>query len=251
VFEPIREAIKRDLLLHDTRGVCLENNSFETTTVGSHVVDLAMEPFSKRDPDALPLAITTMIGVPKPLDQGLSDITNQVLRDLVEANLLEPLLKKRHTLLIRQGSDLKTTLLQTNKIRMGFHYTSSVEVSEEDISMTLDNTFPRKFPAEWGIVILSVDDNAEYPFETADFTPQLQSPDPLHITNIGIHILSQGLCITFSSVLERFRQKKGIIQQPFSSPRGIMWIYPGFQEPTNDTTHRSLPQLLGPQYATL
>jgi hypothetical protein len=30
-----------------------------------------------------------------------------------------------------------------------------------------------------------------------------------------------------------------------------MWIYPGFQEPPNDTTHHSLPQLLGPQYGTL
>jgi WD40 repeat protein len=251
VLDPIKEAIKRGLLLHGTRGVWLENNPFETITVGSHPADQAMEPFSKRDPAALPLAITTMIGVPKSLGQGLSDITNQVLRDLVEANLLEPLLKKGHTLLIRQGSDLKTALLQTDKIRVGTHYTSSVEVPEEDIAMALDNTFPRKFPAEWGIVILSVDDDAEYPFETADFTPQLHSPDPIHIANIGSHILSQGLWITSSSALKRFRQKKGIIQQPLSSPRGIMWIYPGFQEPPNDTTHRSLLQLLGPQYGTL
>jgi hypothetical protein len=192
-----------------------------------------------------------MIGVPKQLGQGLSDVTNQVLRDMVEANLLEPLLKKGHTLLIRQGSDLKTALLQTDKLKVGSHYTSSVEVPEEDIAMALDNTLPRKFPAEWGIVILSVGDDAEYPFETADFTPQLHSPDPLHIANIGSHILSQGLWITSSSALKRFRQKKGIIQQPLSSPRGIMWIYPGFQEPPNDTTYRSLPQLLGPQYGTL
>jgi hypothetical protein len=251
VLDPIKEAMKRGLLLHGTRGVWLENNPFETTTVGSHPADLSMEPFSKRDPAALPLAITTMIGVPKPLGQGLSDVTNQVLRDLVEANLLEPLLKKGHTLLIRQGSDLKTALLQTDKIKVGCHYTSSVEVPEEDIAMALDNTFPRKFPAEWGIVILSVGDDAEYPFETADFTPQLHSPDPLHIANIGSHILSQGVWITSSSALKRFRQKKSIIQQPLSSPRGIMWIYPGFQEPPNDTTHRSLLQLLGPQYGTL
>jgi len=251
VLDPIKAAIKRGLLLHGTRGVWLENNPFETTTVGSHPTDLSMEPFSKRDPAALPLAITTMIGVPKQLGQGLSDVTNQVLRDMVEANLLEPLLKKGHTLLIRQGSDLKTALLQTDKLKVGSHYTSSVEVPEEDIAMALDNTLPRKFPAEWGIVILSVGDDAEYPFETADFTPQLHSPDPLHIANIGSHILSQGLWITSSSALKRFRQKKGIIQQPLSSPRGIMWIYPGFQEPPNDTTHRSLPQLLGPQYGTL
>jgi hypothetical protein len=210
-----------------------------------------MEPFSKRDPDALPLAITTMIGVPKPLGQDLSDVTTQVLRDLVEANLLESLLKKDHTLLIRKVSDLKTALLQTDKIKVGFHYTSCVEVTEEDIAMSLDNTLPRKFPEEWGIVILSVGDDAEYPFETADFTPQLHFPDPLHIANIGSHILFQVLWITSSSGLKRFRQKKGIIQQPLSSPRGIMWIYPGFQEPPNDTTHHSFPQLLGPQYGTL
>ena len=248
---PIRDAIKKGLLLHGTRGVWIENNPFETITKGSHLADMALEPFSKRDPAALPLAITTMIGVPKSLGQGLSDITNQVLLDLVEANLLEPVFKKGHTMLIRQGSDLKTALLQTDKVKVGFPYTSSVEVSEEDIAMALDNTFPRKFPADWGIVFLPVGDDAEYPFETADFTPQLHSSDPLHIANIGSHILSQGLWITSSSALKKFRQKKSIIQQPLSSPRGIMWIYPGFQEPPNGTIHRSLPQLLGPQCGTM
>ncbi len=133
-----------------------------------------------------------MIGVSNSLGQGLSDITNQILRDLVDAKLLEPLLKKGHTLLIRQGSDLKAALLQTDTIRVGFHYNSTMEVPDEDITTSLECTLQRKFPAEWGIVLLSVDDDAVYPFESADFEPQLQSPDPLHITNIGSHILSQG-----------------------------------------------------------
>ena len=30
-----------------------------------------------------------------------------------------------------------------------------------------------------------------------------------------------------------------------------MWIYRGFQEPPNGTIHRSLLQLLGPEYGTL
>ena len=126
-----------------------------------------MEPFSKCDPAVLPLAITNMIGVPKSLGQGLSDLIDQVLRDLVGTNMLEPLFKKDHTFLIRQGSDLKSAILQTDKIRVGFHYNSSVEVPEEDIAMALDNTLPRKFPAEWGIAILSVGDDSEFPFETA------------------------------------------------------------------------------------
>ena len=159
----------------------------------------------------------------------MSDITNQILRDLVDAKLLEPLLKKGHTLLIRQGSDLKAALLQTDKIRVGFHYNSTMEVSDEDITTELEYTLQRKFPAEWGIVLLSVGDDAVYPFESADFEPQLQSPDPLHITNIDSHILSQGSWTSSSLALKRFNQKKGIIQQPLSSPRGILWIYQGFR----------------------
>jgi hypothetical protein len=181
----------------------------------------------------------------------LSDITNQILRDLVDDKLLEPLLKKGHTLLIRQGSDLKAALLQTDKIRVGFHYNSTMEVPDEDITAALEYTLQRKFPAKWGIVLLSVGDDAVYPFESADFEPQLQSPDPLHITNLGSHILSQGSWTASSLALKRFRQKRGIIQQPLSSPKGILWIYPGFQEPPNGMTYRTLPQLLGPQYGTL
>ena len=84
LLDPIKEAIRKGLLLYRSRGVWVENNPFETTTVGSHSVDQATEPFSKREQTALPLVITTMIGVSKPLGQGLSDITNQILRDLVD-----------------------------------------------------------------------------------------------------------------------------------------------------------------------
>ena len=251
LLDPIKEAISKGLLLYSSRGVWVENNPFETTTVGSHSADQATEPFSKREQAALPLAITTMIGVSKSLGQGLSDITNQILRDLVDDKLLEPLLKKGHTLLIRQGSDLKAALLQTDKIRVGFHYNSTMEVPDEDITAALEYTLQRKFPAKWGIVLLSVGDDAVYPFESADFEPQLQSPDPLHITNLGSHILSQGSWTASSLALKKFRQKRGIIQQPLSSPKGILWIYPGFQEPPNGMTYRTLPQLLGPQYGTL
>ena len=129
----------------------MENNPFETTTVGSHSVDQATEPFSKREQTALPLVITTMIGVSKSLGQGLSDITNQILRDLVDAKLLEPLLKKGHTLLIRQGSDLKAALLQTDKIRVGFHYNSTMEVSDEDITgLGVGIHAPAQIPSRMG-----------------------------------------------------------------------------------------------------
>ena len=115
----------------------------------------------------------------------------------------------------------------------------------------MEYTLQRKFPGEWDFVLLSVGDDAVYPFESADFEPQLQSPAPLHITNIGSHILSQGSWTASSLALKIFSQKKGIIQQPLSNPRGILWIYPGLQEPPNDMTYRTLPQLLGPQYGTL
>ena len=106
---------------------------------------------------------------------------------------------------------------------------STMEVPDEDITVALEYTLQRKFPAEWGVVLLSVNDDVVYPFESVDFEPQLQSPDPLHITNIDSHILSQGSWTSSSLALKRFNQKKGIIQQPLSSPRGILWIYQGFR----------------------
>ncbi len=65
LLDPIKEAIRKGLLLYISRGVWVENNRFETTTVGSHSADQATEPFSKREQAALPLAIKTMIGVSK------------------------------------------------------------------------------------------------------------------------------------------------------------------------------------------
>ena len=250
VIDPIIGAIKQGLLLYSARGVWLENNPFDTTTVGSHLADQTKETFPTRDSAALPLAITTMIGVPKQLGQGLSDLTIQALKDLVEAELIEPILKKGHTLLIRQGSDLRTAILQTDKIRVGSHYSSTtMEVPDEDIEAALENTIQRIFP-DWGIVLLSVSADAVFPFESNDFEPQLQSEDPLHITNTGSHILAQGSWTISSQTFKRWRQKKGIIQLPLSRPRGILWLYPGFQEPPNGSTFRTLTQLLGPQHGT-
>ena len=79
----IKEAIRKGLLLHGTRGLWMENTPFAQAIVGMHPLDLTTEPFSKRDPVALPLAITTMIGVPKTLGQGLSELPEQVIHELV------------------------------------------------------------------------------------------------------------------------------------------------------------------------
>ena len=251
VMDPILEAIKKGLLLYSIRGLWLENNPFDTTTVGSHLMDQTKETFPTRDSAALPLAITTMIGVPKQLGQGLSDLTAQALKELVEAGLIEPIIKKGHTLLIRWGSDLRTAILQTDKIRVGSHYSSTtLEVPDEDIEAALENMLQRKFKADWGIVLLSVDTDAVFPFESNDFDPQLQSTDQLHISNTGSHILAQGSWTITSQALKRWRQRKGIFQLPLSSPRGILWLYPGLQEPPNSSTFRTLTQLFGPKHGT-
>ena len=249
VLDPIKEAMKKGLLLHSIRGVWLENNPFDTTTIGSHLADQTKEIFPPRDSAALPLAITTMISVAHTLGQGLSVPTIQVIQNLVEAELIEPILKKGHTLLIRRGSDLRTAILQTDKIRVGSHYNSiTMEVPEEDVVTALETTIQRIFPAGWGIVLLSVGADAAFPFESNDFEPQLQSEDPLHITNTGSHLLSQGFWTLSSQILKRWRQQKGIIQLPLSRPRGILWLYLGFQEPPNGSTFRTLTQVLGPQH---
>ena len=249
VLDPIKEAMKKGLLLHSIRGVWLENNPFDTTTIGSHLADQTKEIFPPRDSAALPLAITTMISVAHTLGQGLSVLTIQVIQNLVEAELIEPILKKGHTLLIRRGSDLRTAILQTDKIRVGSHYNSiTMEVPEEDVVTALETTIQRIFPAGWGIVLLSVGADAAFPFESNDFEPQLQSEDPLHITNTGSHLLSQGFWTLSSQILKRWRQQKGIIQLPLSRPRGILWLYLGFQEPPNGSTFRTLTQVLGPQH---
>jgi hypothetical protein len=44
LLDPIKETIRKGLLLSSSRGVWVENNPFETTTVGSHSADQATEP---------------------------------------------------------------------------------------------------------------------------------------------------------------------------------------------------------------
>ena len=57
---------------------------------------------------------------------GLANITNKILQELVENIFLEPLAKKGNTLLIRSGSDLQPTLVQTEAVRIGFTINSAM-----------------------------------------------------------------------------------------------------------------------------
>ena len=247
----IRESIKKGLLLQSIRGLWVENSPFDHATAGLHALDSTKEPFLKRDPVALPLAITTILGVPKSLGQGLSNLTEQVVADMVTEGSLEAVGKKGHTLLIQKDSDLKPAILRTDAVRVGFQYNSAMAVLEEEIAGALETALSRVFTEGWGLLLLSVNNDLEFPyFESNDFEPQLQSLDPLHITNSGSHILSQGTWIVSSSAFKKLKQRKGILPFPLASPKGILWLCPGLQDPPNDTVHRTLAQLLGPDNGT-
>ena len=139
----IRESIKKGLLLQSIRGLWVENSPFAHATAGLHALDSTKEPFLKRDPVALPLAITTILGVPKSLGQGLSNLTEQVVADMVTEGSLEAVGKKGHTLLIQKDSDLKPAILRTDAVRVGFQYNSVMSVLEEEMSGALETALSR------------------------------------------------------------------------------------------------------------
>jgi hypothetical protein len=161
---------------------------------------------------------------------------------------LEPIEKQGHTLLLKKDSDLKQFLLQSHDLRVGFPFSSTLPIPQEDITKAFDQMLSTHFGDRgWGIVFLSTSEEVDYPdIETNDYKPLLYSNDPLHICNAGSQILAQGTWLTQSQGLRAHKKAKSILQYQLQNPKGLLWLCTGKQNTVSGTELRTMDHLFGP-----
>jgi hypothetical protein len=149
--------------------------------------------------------------------------------------------------LLKNDSDLKHLLLQSDDLRVGFPFPPTLTIPQEDISKAFDQMLSTRFnPRGWGIVFLSTSEDVDYhDIETNDYRPILYSSDPLHICNAGSQILAQGTWMTQSNALKTHKKAKSIIQFKLQNPKGLLWLCPGKQNSVSGTEIRTMDQLFG------
>ena len=245
VMDYIETEIKIQLTTHASRGLWVEDTPFPNTIHGEGLLDGSKEQFPSQDPAALPIAMASLLSLSSKLGKGLSEITMTVLLGLIDADILEPIGKKGHTLIIPRGSDLKDSLLKTDALRLGYPYASaSIQVSEEAITKAFERLSTHISPNFWGMVLLDVDEDSEYPhIETANFLPSIRSDDPFHINKVDSTILAQGSWWIQSQALKKLRKNKGLYQFPLKHPKMLLWLCPG-KIPGQEDFY-SLSQLFG------
>lgn len=245
VMDYIEAVIKVQLTAHASRGLWVEDTPFPNTIHGEGLLDGSKEQFPPQDPAALPLAMVSLLSLPSKLGKGLSEVTMTVVSGLIDEDILEPIGKKGHTLIISRGSDLKDSLLKTDALRLGYPYASaSIQVSEEAITKAFERLSTHVLPNFWGMVLLDVDEDSEYPnIETANFLPSTCSDDPFHINRVGSQILAQGSWWIQSQALKKLRKNKGLHQFPLKHPKALLWLCPG-KIPGQEDFY-SLSQLFG------
>jgi len=245
VMDYIETEIKVQLTTHASRGLWVEDTPFPNTIHGEGLLDGSKEQYPSQDPAALPIAMASLLSLSSKLGKGLSEITMTVLLGLIDADILEPIGKKGHTLIIPRGSDLKDSLLKTDALRLGYPYASaSIQVSEEAITKAFERLSTHISPNFWGMVLLDVDEDSEYPnIETANFLPSIRSDDPFHINRVDSQILAQGSWWIQSQALKKLRKNKGLHQFPLKHPRMLLWLCPG-KIPGQEDFY-SLSQLFG------
>jgi len=245
VMDYIETEIKVQLTTHASRGLWVEDTPFPNTIHGEGLLDGSKEQYPSQDPAALPIAMASLLSLSSKLGKGLSEITMTVLLGLIDADILEPIGKKGHTLIIPRGSDLKDSLLKTDALRLGYPYASaSIQVSEEAITKAFERLSTHISPNFWGMVLLDVDEDSEYPnIETANFLPSIRSDDPFHINRVDSQILAQGSWWIQSQALKKLRKNKGLHQFPLKHPKMLLWLCPG-KIPGQEDFY-SLSQLFG------
>jgi len=248
IMDSLYQNITKAILQNAAQGLWMEDTPFQNTTKGTGTLDEGKDHFPTKDPVSMPMAIIPMLKLSPKIDQGLSTITCKVLSDLVDASLLEPIEKQGHTLLLKKDSDLKQFLLQSHDLRVGFPFSSTLPIPQEDITKAFDQMLSTHFGDRgWGIVFLSTSEEVDYPdIETNDYKPLLYSNDPLHICNAGSQILAQGTWLTQSQGLRAHKKAKSILQYQLQNPKGLLWLCTGKQNTVSGTELRTMDHLFGP-----
>ena len=253
IMGTLKEGIQRALLQHADKGLWLQDTPFMDAIPGTASQDGIATPFPANTseleaPAVMPGNIGMLLRAPTTNKcQLLLDLTTQSIQGLVEQDLIVPIQKRGHTLLLKTGTDILPAVLRSDKLRVGWPINfDTLEVSNEETAGALQQLISQVFQKRgWGIVRLSVPDMADHPnFDSSDYEPTQQLTNPFHISNSGSQILYLGRWIIDSPALKQLKLAKGILIFTTPHPKGILWICPGKETPGHKE-YRSLARLLG------
>jgi hypothetical protein len=121
----LKESIKQVLQQHTDKGLWLQDVSFMDAVQGTASQDETTTPYPTiiselEFPAVLPDNIHMLLRAPTTNKcQLLLDLATQSIEGLVEQEIIIPIRKRGHTLLLRAGSDILQVVIRSDKLRVG------------------------------------------------------------------------------------------------------------------------------------